>query len=288
MMTNGKGFRNVGQFLAQYQQSALVAANVHPDLEFSLHQLRGVPSVTQCLDSLGGSPTCLIEGYSSPRNGGAVLRFLHDHGVNTPVVEAFDLLDVQTVHPDAGWPQPAIAVHIADACNLADQFPTASQDMALQDYLLNCAPPVDHGQIMAEAARVLRPGGFLILSFTDWDCLAGRPTRTTANLEREFPLRWSDHAYNLHDLAGDEAPALLQQLTQSVVAHDSGEWLTWICADTGHFEFYFPRERVLELLEDAGFELVVLRTSQGTDSNGLDCVRHHCVCQRGGSIFTVD
>jgi ubiquinone/menaquinone biosynthesis C-methylase UbiE len=177
---------------------------------------------------------------------------------------------------------------VADACNLAEQFGTASQDMAFQDFLLNCAPPADHALILGEAARVLRPGGFLIVSFTDWDCLAERTTRTVADLRREFSLEWADHAYHLHALAGERTAELLPQLAQSAVAHPSGEWLTWICADTGHFEFYCSQARILSLLEAAGFELVVQRTSVGTDGNGLDCVRHHCVCQRNGSTPTAD
>lgn len=284
MMAVGKGFRHVEQFLAQYHQSALDVSRVHPDLEFSLHQLRAEPGISACLGSLGRSPACLIEGYSSPRNGGAVLRFLHDHGVNSPTVEAFDLLDVQTEHSNAGWSEPSITVHVADACNLVDQFPTASQDMALQDFLLNCAPPGDHPQILNEAARVLRPGGFLIVSFTDWSCLADRPTRTVIALEQEFSLSWSDHAYNLHDLAGDCVAELLPHLAQSAVVHPSGEWLTWICAGTGHFEYYCSRERTLALLAAAGFSLVVHRTSLGIDGNGLECVRHHCVCERNAAV----
>lgn len=203
--------------------------------------------------------------------------------MNSPTVEAFDLLDVQCEHPSAGWPRPSITVHIADACNLAEQFPTASQDVAFQDFLLNCAPPGDHAAILREAARVLRPGGFLIVSFTDWDCLAERPTRTVTELEQEFLVCWSDHAYHLHTLAGERAAELLPRLAQSVVAHPSGEWLTWICPDTGHFEFYCSQERILGLLEAAGFELIVHRTSLGTDGNELNCVRHHCVCQRGNA-----
>lgn len=279
-MASRKGFQHVGQFLARYQQSALVASNFHPDLEFSLYQLRQEPSLTQYLGELGGSPTCLIEGYASHRNGGAVLRFLHECGAKNPSVEAFDLHDVQTAHSSVGWPEPSISVHVADACNLTEQFGTATRDIVLQDFLLNCAPPVDHLTILREAARVLRPGGLLIVSFTDWDCLVDHPSRTVSELEREFDLRWSDHAYCLGDLAGNRAPELLPLLAQSTVCHPSGEWLTWVCADTGHFEFYGPMQRTLHLFAAAEFELMVHRISAGVDANGLECTRHHCVCQR--------
>src|SRR5579864_8271746 len=68
-----------------------------PDVGMSLAAL-GQAGAFPFIDSrLGASPSCLIQGITSPRNGTSLREFLQSRGISDPQIHAIDIVDVASV-----------------------------------------------------------------------------------------------------------------------------------------------------------------------------------------------
>jgi hypothetical protein len=144
-------------------------------------------------------------------------------------------------------------------------------DLLLQDSLLNCAPHCLHQAIMAEAARVLRPGGLAMINFTDSGGLA-------SHVRTRHPLP-GRRIYGLRDLP----PAMRDGISQGAVLLESDpDRLTLVTAPHGNFEFYFSCDHVARMFARHGFQPLLHRRWMGSDHHGNHCHRHLTLARRLG------
>jgi SAM-dependent methyltransferase len=207
----------------------------------------------------------------------------------------------------------------ADARSLADVLADAGFDLLVQDFILNCAPPSDAAALFCEAARVLRPGGLALLSFTDNTGLRDRPILTAEEIAARWGLAWdpacgalSELPARLGDPVGITAsnhrlsseakvipteavipmgtleprrPAFAREgLIGRVVAGAAAGHCTYITAPDGRFEFFVAAEETFAALEAAGLQPVLAVQGTTRDYNGLACTRHRCLVRRGGPV----
>lgn len=148
----------LSHFLGRYHRPADQSPAQAPDLGYSLRHLASAPGLPDHLARLPSPCPCLIEGYAAPGNAAALREFLGGPDSRHVEVTAIDLYDLPATYDHLGLPLPLLRFVRADAARLRTTFPDASFDVVVQDFLLNCSPPVLAPRILAEVTRVLRPG----------------------------------------------------------------------------------------------------------------------------------
>ena len=274
--------REFDEFLLRYDPARRPAGDRPPDLADSLAALARAPGLAAALAGLPIRARCLIEGYAGPANASALRDFLAARGHMVRSLTAVDLHDVPAAYARLGLPAPDLRFIRADACDLSPHLADASVDVLVQDFLLNCVPLARAPRLLAEAARVLEPGGVAILSFTDDTGARRCPRFTSDELASRWGLGWAPDAVHLRDLGADESrlPALLAALAGGVITRPPAPGCAFVTAPHGRFEFFTPLEHTVGLLDAAGLEVRLMTTETGRDDQGLVCVRHRCLALR--------
>ena len=270
------------QFLTRYDPARRPAGDRPPDLADSLAALALAPGLDATLGLLPSRVRCLIEGYAGPENASALRAFLACRGAVVDTLTAADINDVPAAYARLGLPAPDLRFIQADACDLSAHLAPASIDLLVQDFLLNCLPPVNAPRLLAEAARLLRPGGLAIISFTDDTGARQRPHFTPGELSSRWGLEWSPSATHLRDLnaPANRLPDLHAALAGGVLAAPPDPNLTFVTAPHGRFEFFAPAAHTRALLAAAGLDIRLTATETGRDDQGLVCMRHRCLAVR--------
>jgi hypothetical protein len=141
---------------------------------------------------------------------------------------------------------------------------------------------------LAEAARVLRPGGLALLSFTDNTGLRDRPVLTAEEIGVRWRLAWDPACGTLSQLPARPVPCqpavAREELIGRVVAGAGAGHCTYITAPDGRFEFFVPAEETFAALEAVGLQPILAAQGTARDYNGLACTRHRCLARRCAAV----
>ena len=221
------------------------------------------------LSQIGSSPRCLIQGSASINNVSALVGFLREQGITSPNIRVIDLIDLASL----GHASDAARFDRADAGDLGRLFPNQSVDLVVQDHLLNCAPHQSYPSILAELARILRPGGAALLHYTDpslfpraqGDSLRGRLCRSGSK--------------NHIVLAADECEQLARvDPAWRLIAIPEG--FVMVTLPLGNLESFTPFETLEAHLNTARLIVRQRHRVELIDGEGLPCRRNHCLITR--------
>ena len=267
------------QMVLSYAVAGKSAGN--PTLAHSLDRIRLIPDLKQHLAGLAKDPLCLIQGYSTPGNAGALKQFVHDTNQSLPRIETVDLYDLPHLYEVLDLKMPCMRYHIADAAHLDHLYHDGAVDLVVQDFLLNCIPATRHEPLLKEVSRILRPGGLGIISFTSNEALELNSALSTTRLQTDHNFIWDSQAY---DLAGMEkanaSNGSLDYLTGKLIYHQTTSEFIYVAASGGRFEFFRSKEEMFLLFEKCGLHLLCFDLSQGSDDHGLSCIRYRCILVR--------
>jgi SAM-dependent methyltransferase len=276
------------RFIARYVPGNPWFDDSAPTLQSSLDIFARIEGLPDRLQSLRPAPRCLIQGYTAPGNAAALRRFLGRAGIGGCAITAVDKLDLRGIYQSLGIAMPEMDFLQADARCLADVLGDAVFDLLVQDFILNCAPPCDARAILAEAARLLRPGGLALLSFTDNTGLQDRPVLTAEEIGVRWRLAWDPACGTLSELPPrpmPHQPAVAREgLIGRVVAGAAAGHCTYITAPDGRFEFLVPAEETFATLGAVGLQPILAAHGTTRDYNGLACTRHRCLIRRCASV----
>ena len=270
------------QFLARYGRGRRKGEARPPDLQDSLEALASEPGANKLFAGLPASVCCLIQGYAGPGNARALREFLSAAGVVSVDIVAVDTYDLPAAFARLGFVQPEMRFCRADACDLSQWAADGSFDLIVQDFLLNCLPPLRHADLLAEAARLLHPGGLAIISFTDDIGARALPPIHSERILASHGTEWNPHATCLSQLSAVPAirSCLKKSLIGQVVEDSATGGLTLVTAPNGYFEYFIAATRTRAAIEAAGFKLLVEQITDGLDDHGLRCTRHRCIAHR--------
>jgi SAM-dependent methyltransferase len=272
----GKGYSAIMQMVLSYAVEGKVSGT--PTLAHSLNRFRQLPGIAQHVAALAKPPLCLIEGYSTPDNADALCAFAVECGSSFPHIETVDLYDLPHLYNVLGLKMPPMRYHVADAAHLEHLYPSGSVEVVVQDFLLNCIPAAQHEPLVREAARVLKPGGLALLSFTSHEALDVASALSTADLRSRHRLKWDDQAYDLAELqASNSTGRSLDFLMGRLLHHPATSEFIYVAKAGGRFEFFRSKEAMFALFEQCGLTSLGFDVTQGSDDHGLQCVRYRCL-----------
>jgi len=275
----GKGYSEILQMVLSYAVEGKSSGT--PTLAHSLNRIRTIPEVNRHLAALAKEPLCLIQGYSTPGNADALMQFIGEMNHSVPRIETVDLYDLPHLYAVLDLKMPCMTYHIADAAHLEHLYPDGSVDLVVQDFLLNCIPASRHDPLLQEVRRILKPGGFGIVSFTSNEALELSSALTTAQLQAEHNFTWDPKAYDLAEMEkANPSERSLSYLTGKVIHHPANSEFIYVAAAGGRFEFFRSRDEMVALFEKHGLHLLGFDRSTGTDDHGLSCVRYRCLFAR--------
>jgi SAM-dependent methyltransferase len=275
----GKGYSEIMQMVLSYAVEGKSAGN--PTLSHSLNRFRQIPGIKKLLAPLSSEPLCLIEGYSTPSNAGALAEFLHEINGSKARIETIDLYDLPHLYQVLDLEMPPMTYHIADAAHLESLYGDGAIDLVVQDFLLNCIPAARHEPLLKEVGRVLKPGGIGIISFTSSESLNLYSAISTAQLRKDRNVAWNTQAYDLDEMEKtSNAGASLAYLTGKLIYNPDTSEFIYVAAAGGRFEFFRSKDEMFALFEKNGLHRLSFDVSQGTDDHGLSCTRYRCVLVR--------
>ncbi len=262
------GYVRPGTYLTQNERRNAEDPQRKFSLGFALELWRDAVPRNLLPDRIGPSPRCLIEGSASAGNVDALIGFLRHQGIDAPDIHVIDLIDLEAM----GHGHRTARFHHADACDLSGLFADGSFDLVLQDHLLNCAPVVAYPAILAELKRILRPGGMVLLHYTD---PGDFPPAEGDALRDRLGLAGGVHSLGLSP--GERETLAGLPPARRLVA--TGEGFVMVTLPLGNLEHFVPFETLEGLLDDAGLAVRQHSTVRVTDAEGLACRRHHCLVE---------
>ena len=229
--------------------------------------------------SRGASVACLVQGYTAPVNAQALRAALLAPTVLRSRIVAVDQIPLPEIYSQLGVEMPEIDFVQANACDLGDRLGGDTFDLVVQDFILNCLCPANAAALLAEARRHLKPDGLCLISFS---ADAEAPTHATvfaSALAPSLPRAWTPQSAGLFDLAQTESDYFaLETLLQgkSILDADSGT-ITQVTAPSGQFEFFVSKQKIIDLIEAAGFAVSVVDATEAVDYSGLRCTRYRVI-----------
>jgi hypothetical protein len=233
----------------------------------------------------------LIDGFSTPMNVVAMRDFLvRTMGLHQSAIEihAIDLSDeaFEEGLKLARDRDIRFMPHVADARTLP--FEAGTFSLVFQDFLLNCAPNIMHGEIMDETERVLDPReGFALIGVTTVEGHLKRLHRIElGELGLEvFPAE----AFKLVDLHDQKARAMnaILELSGQFLVHTGLGTFVLVTANQD-FEFFALRTRMIQAMEAGSLTIMEARLDVGTDRFGNVCHRNRFVLTKNPELLAVE
>jgi SAM-dependent methyltransferase len=283
----GRGYDQFPDFFLQYC-SRSDASNSNPDLAISLNAF-ATSKAASLIRNMGPQPRCLIQGIACPRNGTALRRYLLQIGITDPTIHAIDIVDVAAVAHATGHELTDLEFSLRDASRLFD-WAHGSVQILVQDHLLNCAPHADHEAILREAARVLSPGGILMLNFSLLDFSGNQMGNECwlnwSDAERLLGTRLSDEVYCLKDIVGDgrRLAEVKPLMLGRVIADYKLDRQVEVTYPHGNFEFYFSMRDLKRLLERVGMRFCLRYRSKVENLGGPRYVRYRTLVRHAEEV----
>lgn len=264
-------------FVARYIASSEHHLPKLPTFANSIDVFKQSEGIATVFESLPKDVSCLFQGYTAPCNVLTLEHFLNNFGIKLNSTLAIDLLDIPGIYMRLGVSMPEMKFVQGDAGDLTNCADTSSIDIVIQDFILNCSPTVFAHRLLKEARRVLKPDGIAMVSFTDSSCL--RSSISIREAVNRLGVAWKPYASGLTELA--DTPAQLKQLVLNLIGStlqgDLEDHLIFITPPEGRFEFFQPLSNTIDLIRDAGFDVVDLQRSVGRDAADLLCMRNRCL-----------
>lgn len=264
------GYRDPLSFVRPYLQ---VEGQRNPGLRYSLNTIESIRDHASHFQALPSQPNCLIQGFSDPSNAGELVKFLSKWEKSEATLHAIDLHDIPKIFKLLGIKFPQIDFTTANAADLQGIFETGSCDVIVQDFLLNCTPPVLHTPILNEVRRLLSSEGIALISFTVIsDTQVDRSQKVSPNLTT-LPQGWPPCAYSIDDIDAATGSSWLGKRFYC----SQSQSIVYVTPETGNFEFYRSYNNYLRSFINSKLHIAAMQSSDGTDAHGQSCRRYHCI-----------
>lgn len=265
------------RFVARYVSTSEHHLPELPTFASSIDVFKDCKDNTKIFESLSKNVSCLFQGYTAPDNAQALERFLCHFGIKIADVLAIDLLDLPSIYKRLGVHVPPMRFIQGDACDLAQSVQSGSIDIVIQDFILNCLPTTFALSLFKETRRVLKPDGIALISFTDSSCLSASTSIREA--VTRLNINWKPHASGIAEFAKN--PSQLEEISSSLIGStlstEQEGHLIVVTPPEGRFEFFQPLSNTLDLIREAGLDVVNLQRSIGRDAADLLCMRNRCL-----------
>ena len=264
------GYRDTQSFIRPYLQ---VAEKRNPGLRYSLNKIQSIRDHASHFQALPSQPNCLIQGFSDPSNADELVKFLSKWEKSEATLHAIDLHDVPKILTLLGIKFPEIDFTTANAADLQGVFETGSCDVIVQDFLLNCTPPVLHTPILNEVRRLLSEEGIALISFT---VISDKQVDQSKNVSPDvstLPQGWNPCAYSIDDIDVATGSSWLGKRFYC----NQSQSIVYVTPETGNFEFYRSYTDYVTTFLDSKLRIAAMQSSDGTDAHGQHCRRYHCI-----------
>jgi hypothetical protein len=274
---NASHLRLVGRYLPNNPHFCSNA----PTLAASLAEFEAHPDVIGFIKRNQAQMGCLIQGYTAPCNAKALRKVLSQHGCEKAHVVAVDQIALPTLYEQLGAEMPEVEFVQADACDLGDLLGSRKFEMVIQDFILNCLPPVFAQALLHEARRHLRDDGLCLLSFSAdarrRDCHPKPEHDAFAPWARTRPPQ----TRSLNDMARSdiELGDMQAHLLGATLLDPATDQILQVTAPSGQFEFFQKKAEIVAMIERAGFAVSIVSAVPTVDYSGLECTRYRAVAQ---------
>lgn len=264
-------------FVARYILTSAYFESDLPSFLKSLSVFAESSLVTNALGALGRDVSCLFQGYTAPQNAHALRCFLSALGISIQETVAVDLLDIPNIYKRLGVEIPELRFIQGDACDLTNWFKKSSFEIVIQDFTLNCIPPIFAPALVKEAHRLLKADGIAMISFTDSSGL--QPIGQIHDVLMQHGLTWLPDMRGLNELPIDvhDLMTLAHKIIGATMATIDQEQLIFVTPPDGRFEFFQPVANTLQMIRNSGFDILSLQRSLGSDPCNLQCMRYRCL-----------
>jgi len=268
-----KGYVQMDTVVRRYLQDKTKFNSWHPCLEDSLLTHTKELNTSSYISDLPNNLSCLIEGYTTPRNAESLRKFLNFYSVKEPSIIAVDILNIPAIYQKMRIPAPEVDFILADASNLRSVFENEQFDLVVQDFLLNCAPPNLHHSILSEVNRILKKHGIALIQFST--LLERSLSNAIINEFLNDAISKKIHSYSIHDLQ-PETVQRSSELHGKLFRHPD-DFYFYVTPDTGNYEFYRDQHQIFRDFELNGMNLQNHTTKIATDLFGQNLMRHYCL-----------
>jgi hypothetical protein len=263
------------RLVARYVPSSPYFRADAPTLATSLAVFEASANFRTFVASRAPQIECLVQGYTAPSNAHALRAALVAQGVDHARIVAVDQLPLPDIYGQLGVAMPEIEFIQADACNLGDCLRGQTFDLVVQDFILNCLPPILAPELLRETRRHIKADGMCLISFSaDAQTPVGR-TISAASGFAGWPGGWTSWTTGLHHMARSEVEfeEMARRLMGLSVLDDKTGNITHVTDPSGQFEFFSLKQGVIGVIEAAGFAVSIVDASRAVDYNGVKCMR---------------
>jgi hypothetical protein len=224
---------------------------------------------------------CLIQGYTAPCNAQDLRGVLSLRGCENAHVVAVDQIALPAIYKQLGAEMPEVEFVQADASDLGGRLGKRTFHMIIQDFILNCLPPVFAMNLLNEARRHLREDGLCLFSFS---AEAHHPDTRTISVREGFApwdTLWTPRTPSLHDMARSDAELqqMRSRLLGATVRDPETGHILQVTAPSGQFEFFQRKAEVITMMEAAGFAVTLVGETPAVDYSGLHCIRYRVIAR---------
>ena len=267
------GYVQMDVVVRRYLQDKTKFVSGHPCLEDSLLVHDKALNISSYISALPINLSCLIEGYTTPKNAESLRKFLNSYSVDEPSIIAIDLLNIPDIYQKMSIPFPRVDFVLADASNLLSVFENEQFELVVQDFLLNCAPPRLHHSILSEVNRILSKQGIALIQFST----LLEQSRSNA-IKSEFisdAISKKVHSYSIHDLQAESVQSS-SELHGKLFRHPDNFYF-YVTPDSGNYEFYRDQHQIFRDFKLNGLDMKNHTTVLAADSFGQSLMRHYCL-----------
>ncbi|PIL21992.1 hypothetical protein P775_01460 [Puniceibacterium antarcticum] len=252
-----------------------------PTLASSLSVFATSDHFVASLATFGSNLECLFQGYTTPTNADDLRKALLGRGIDNVQIFAIDQIPLPTIYQELGVDMPEIEFIQADACAIGDRLAGRKFDLIVQDFVLNCMPPVYIPALLQEARRHIKQQGICLISFSAGASKLLQCSAISATSQTDWPQELTATTRSLADLARSDAEfsdLAERWLGQTISNSKTGEVIQ-ITSPSGQFEFFLSEAEVMCMIEAAGFEVFVANVSSAVDYSGLACSRYRVIAK---------
>ncbi|MEQ9260145.1 MAG: hypothetical protein RIG84_13745 [Roseovarius sp.] len=267
------------QSVARYVPESPLFHPEAPTLTSSLAVFSEAPEFNASLSRLGQGASCLLMGSASPANVGALRKMLAANSVPDPEILVFDRLPIPRIYAEMGVEMPDAQFLQLDASTAAETLRGRHFDLIVQDFLLNCLPPVLAPAVLHSVRELIAPQGIALISMSTDAHPSNGAAEPVASALSCWPDRWSSTAWSVADLARseDEYDAMCAHLVGRALIDEATGHIVQVTSPSCQFEFFTPRVEMEQLFLSAGLKVTPVDISESVDYSGLACTRHRLI-----------